>query len=142
MQCIEDIDTATPIQSGLLVYQDDAGALKAALLDGSVGVWHIMSFEALKHERFTSRYDLAVMVVGENTTDLPRLITKLRDTIAGQVLVLADARVDLLAFGFERLSKLPSANLWQFNILTYKQTPDWLNAKYWANPENWGKYRW
>ena len=31
---------------------------------------------------------------------------------------------------------------WQFNILTYKQVPDWLNARFWANPENWNKFRW
>ena len=31
---------------------------------------------------------------------------------------------------------------WQFNILTYKQVPDWLNARFWANPENWTKFRW
>ncbi|MCF3991384.1 DUF6231 family protein, partial [Pseudomonas aeruginosa] len=24
----------------------------------------------------------------------------------------------------------------------YKQVPDWLNAKFWANPENFGKYWW
>ncbi|MFO5894085.1 DUF6231 family protein, partial [Pseudomonas aeruginosa] len=23
-----------------------------------------------------------------------------------------------------------------------KQVPDWLNAKFWANPENFGKYWW
>lgn len=31
---------------------------------------------------------------------------------------------------------------WQFNLYDYKQRPDWLNAKYWANPENFDKYRW
>ncbi|PNK61682.1 DUF6231 family protein [Psychrobacter sp. FDAARGOS_221] len=41
----------------------------------------------------------------------------------------------------------PSANhtklqCWQFNLYDYKQRPDWLNAKYWANPENFDKYRW
>ncbi|MGO3534472.1 DUF6231 family protein, partial [Pseudomonas helleri] len=24
----------------------------------------------------------------------------------------------------------------------YKQVPDWLNARFWANPENFGKYWW
>ena len=26
--------------------------------------------------------------------------------------------------------------------IVYKQVPDWLNAKFWANPENFGKYWW
>ncbi len=32
--------------------------------------------------------------------------------------------------------------IWQFNLYDYKPQPDWLNAKYWANPENFDKYRW
>lgn len=32
--------------------------------------------------------------------------------------------------------------VWQFNLYDYKPRPNWLNADYWANPENWGKYRW
>nr|WP_264480642.1 DUF6231 family protein [Psychrobacter sp. I-STPA6b] len=33
-------------------------------------------------------------------------------------------------------------SIWQFNLYDYKYRPDWLNAKYWANPENFDKYRW
>ncbi|MEC9444900.1 MAG: DUF6231 family protein, partial [Pseudomonadota bacterium] len=39
-------------------------------------------------------------------------------------------------------SSTVSAALWQFNLYDYKQLPNWLNADYWANPENWGKHRW
>ncbi|MGO3640509.1 MAG: DUF6231 family protein, partial [Psychrobacter sp.] len=42
-------------------------------------------------------------------------------------------------------SNVPSSattTLWQFNLYDYKQLPNWLNADYWANPENWGKHRW
>lgn len=31
---------------------------------------------------------------------------------------------------------------WQFNLYDYKPQPDWLNARFWANPENFHKYRW
>ncbi|MFE1698566.1 DUF6231 family protein, partial [Acinetobacter baumannii] len=24
----------------------------------------------------------------------------------------------------------------------YKHVPDWFNSKFWANPENWNKFRW
>jgi hypothetical protein len=27
--------------------------------------------------------------------------------------------------------------LYQYAIETYKTTPDWLNSKFWANPERW-----
>lgn len=29
-----------------------------------------------------------------------------------------------------------------FDLGTYKATPEWLNARHWAHPEHWGKYRW
>lgn len=32
--------------------------------------------------------------------------------------------------------------LYRFDIVNYKQTPDWLNPKYWANPQRWEKARW
>lgn len=35
-----------------------------------------------------------------------------------------------------------AVEIWQFNLFDYKQLPDWLNSKFWANPENWGKFRW
>jgi hypothetical protein len=32
--------------------------------------------------------------------------------------------------------------LYRHDLYDYKQTPDWLNARNWANPELWDKYRW
>lgn len=32
--------------------------------------------------------------------------------------------------------------IYGFDLGTYKATPDWLNARHWAHPEHWGKYRW
>lgn len=32
--------------------------------------------------------------------------------------------------------------LFTYDLLDYKQVPDWLNARFWANPENFGKYWW
>lgn len=73
-------------------------------------------------------------------------ITRLRDLLARRVLILAGVQHTplLRALGFSQVEQLEQAELiiWQFNILSYKQVPDWLNSKYWANPENWGKYRW
>ena len=33
-------------------------------------------------------------------------------------------------------------SLFTYDLREYKQVPDWLNAKFWANPENFGKYWW
>lgn len=85
---------------------------------------------------------------GNTITDdtLSHGITRLRDLLARRVLILASPQHTplLRALGFSQIEQLEEADLiiWQFNILSYKQVPDWLNSKYWANPENWGKYRW
>lgn len=81
-----------------------------------------------------------------STDTLSHGITRLRDLLARRVLILAGVQHTplLRALGFSQIEQLEQAQLviWQFNILSYKQVPDWLNSKYWANPENWGKYRW
>ena len=72
-------------------------------------------------------------------------LTKLRDLLARQVLVLASLEYSPLlhSLGFSQVETFGSHTIiWQFNILSYKQVPDWLNSKYWANPENWDKFRW
>jgi hypothetical protein len=71
-------------------------------------------------------------------------LTHLRDLLARRVLVVAygDQSAGLRSLGFTHVEKIEEWNLWQFNILEYKQTPDWLNSRYWANPENFDKYRW
>lgn len=53
---------------------------------------------------------------------------------------------DFLGLGFRRFR--PSTRvesdywLYRYDIYDYKITPDWLNARHWANPEQWGKHRW
>ncbi len=55
-------------------------------------------------------------------------------------------RTDLLAHGFSLHQHYKTAEgdwrLCRFELDTYKATPEWLNSKYWANPELFGKYRW
>lgn len=68
-------------------------------------------------------------------------------------LQVADCRSwmeQLLALGFLRKdmnssdAKNPTDPSWvlYFDIHQYKDTPDWLNARHWANPQNWNKFRW
>ncbi len=47
---------------------------------------------------------------------------------------------EMVSLGFTR--QAGDEPLYLFDIETYKHTPDWLNARHWANPELWGKYRW
>lgn len=44
------------------------------------------------------------------------------------------------AFGFRKLQldDQGSIRLFEYCLSEYKQVPDWLNARYWANPERYG----
>ena len=53
---------------------------------------------------------------------------------------------DLIAFGLRLINRYAvggrPVHLYHYDIYNYKTTPDWLNAKYWANPAMWDKSRW
>ncbi|MBN2872050.1 MAG: hypothetical protein JXJ30_03970 [Halothiobacillaceae bacterium] len=75
------------------------------------------------------------------------LIAALRDRANRRVVVhLGDTRIgddidqQMVSLGFRRVRA--DIGVYLFDIDTYKDTPDWLNARHWAHPELWGKYRW
>jgi hypothetical protein len=49
-------------------------------------------------------------------------------------------QVDAFQERFQRDEQV--LTLFTYDLLDYKQVPDWLNARFWANPENFGKYWW
>lgn len=71
-------------------------------------------------------------------------IAHVRNFIAPRLLVACDSRcalsdLDFIALGFDLLTedKACATSLYLYDIETYKQVPDWLNARYWAHPERW-----
>ena len=156
---IERLAQDKPITSGLLVGDDCRQG------DWPADWQHCPHAELLSLP-FEQRYDLAVLNLsdGLDRADTVQGLTKLRDLLARRVLVIVTAQAlhDLLeqlhALGFSQLdspadgntngnatsdpNSEPTWQIWQFNILAYKQVPDWLNTRFWANPENFDKYRW
>ena len=72
------------------------------------------------------------------------LLARVRDLISPRIIVMTDAhcplaRLDFLGLGYETLAADEGEQiaLYQFDLATYKQVPDWLNARFWANPERW-----
>lgn len=53
---------------------------------------------------------------------------------------------ELFGLGLKRVALYENGKqqfgLFKYNLQSYKQTPDWLNADNWANPNMWEKYRW
>ena len=81
-----------------------------------------------------------------------QLLGGLRDRWGDEVLILHrrdDERWtlnDFLALGFrhdpEAEEAAPDHAVYRTSLYDYKLTPDWLNARFWANPEMWDKRRW
>lgn len=101
------------------------------------------------------RYDLAI--IADCLEHLPKrdglqLLGGIRNLNASRIAVLVDLgacgwqATDFFALAlqinahFERDGQ--TLTLFTYDLLAYKQVPDWLNAKFWANPQMFGKYWW
>ena len=153
---IQKLAQTKTIVQGLIVAEDNQTNQSLPHADWP-GQWQTIDLERLVSLPFTQRFDLSVVNLLQsnnqeiNSSQLANLqtttqsLTRLRDLLARQVLVLADPQYSPLlhSLGFSQIEQLTqNIIIWQFNILSYKQIPDWLNSKYWANPENWDKFRW
>lgn len=79
------------------------------------------------------------------------IIAQIRDLHAHELLVILTpecgwAQTDLIALGLRQIAEIKIQNIsrqvFYHALETYKRVPDWLNNKYWANPDLYGKYRW
>lgn len=82
------------------------------------------------------------------------LLARLRDVHTRRLCVVLAAGGDgaswqgaeLIALGLSYWSSgtlnEATVEVYGFDLGTYKATPDWLNARHWAHPEHWGKFRW
>lgn len=106
----------------------------------------------LYEEPIKSICDLALFIGPSPTITSSAVLQNIvaaRDRWAKQVLIILldpheRLKTDQLFFGLG-FTRRPMCNfpeeeisVYGFSISNYKKTPDWLNAKYWANPERWG----
>ncbi|MEO8490480.1 MULTISPECIES: DUF6231 family protein [unclassified Pseudomonas] len=107
--------------------------------------------EALAAQRF----DLALVVDCLEHLSKPQGLTLLggiRNLNASRIAVLADLHVcgwkdtDFFSLALQASERFQRDDqvltLFTYDLLDYKQVPDWLNARFWANPQNFGKYWW
>lgn len=109
----------------------------------------------LPAELAAQRFDLALIV--DCLEHLPKragleLLGGIRNLNASRLAVLVDLQAcawketDFFALALQASERFQrdeqTLTLFTYDLLDYKQVPDWLNAKFWANPENFGKYWW
>jgi len=106
----------------------------------------------------SAKFDLALVAGAlESLPQQParQMLAKLRDLNTRRFIILVHGptsgdhawrQTDMIAYGLKRCGRYEEQgevfSLYRFNIHDYKETPDWLNARYWAHPERWGKARW
>jgi hypothetical protein len=101
------------------------------------------------------RFDLALVV--DCLEHLPKrdglnLLGGIRNLNASRIAVLADLpacgwlETDFFSLALQASERFQRdeqvLTLFTYDLLEYKQVPDWLNSRFWANPENFGKYWW
>lgn len=156
----QDLSAGTPF-FGLLIVENQG--LLALFAQENMG-FTLLSLAEFLAQDYSQYYDLAVLVFDNHVTitpDMQTAIQRCRDLFARHSLLFAPvfpnslnipSTQDFIAFGFSKISQAPVAVsikgvkqeflAWQFNLYDYKQLPDWFNSRFWANPENWNKFRW
>lgn len=117
----------------------------------------------LPHEVANQRYDLAI--IADQLEHLDKrlgieLLAGLRNLSASRLAVLVDLAQtrewqenDFFSLALQRHASFTQAEreecdekrtlaLYTYDLADYKQVPDWLNNKYWANPDMFDKYWW
>jgi hypothetical protein len=81
---------------------------------------------------------------GLNAASARVRLAQTRDRLAPCVIVIADThcpldRLAFLALGYDALGVDAESGiaLYRHDIASYKNVPDWLNARFWAHPERW-----
>lgn len=109
----------------------------------------------LSAELAGQRFDLALAVDCLEHLSKPeglRLLGGIRNLNASRIAVLTDpaasgwSDTDFYSLALQATERFRRdeqvLKLYTYDLREYKQVPDWLNAKFWANPENFGKYWW
>lgn len=145
----------------ILIFQQAELSVALTNLEGTEVVVYEQWADYLEQTSASEKFELAVVVCNEQSCGealFSHLIARLRDIDCNQLLLAGSLHHEALekqhdtyfrALGFKRLrmyasqtKSQPSAYLYYFNLYDYKETPDWLNERFWANPAMWDKARW
>jgi hypothetical protein len=142
-------------QSLLLIGSDQLPALQAFLAAYPECRYAHAPAGELPAELAAQRFDLAIFVdclEHLNKRSGLQLLAGVRNLNASKLAVLVDISVcdwqlsDFYSLALQASEQFQrdqqTLTLFTYDLREYKQVPDWLNAKFWANPQLFGKYWW
>lgn len=134
---IETLQPAT-----VLAITDRALSLSGDISTTSIS--GITQLEELKRHRLAYVSDFPKTITTEEGHQILAALRDLKADIVYALLSDDDSRwvmSELRALGFRHIKaytdESPSKTLYYFDIYDYKLTPDWLNPRFWANPDRW-----
>ncbi len=143
-----------------------AFAPKSLLLAGDLAIASVQPCQDTRSRRLTTPFrqqqlhdlqQVDVAVISDLTETMPvahgqQWLGSLRNVFAPHVILISDPEkaqqqgwqfADFLALGLHQVAISDSGlHLYSYAIENYQPKRDWLNSRFWANPENFGKYWW
>jgi hypothetical protein len=111
--------------------------------------------DVFQAELAAQRFDL--VIIADSLEHLPKrkaleLIGGIRNLNTNRLAVMVDLDAcdwqesDFFSLAMQTSERFTregqTLTLFTYDLHSYKQIPDWLNAKFWANPQHFGKYWW
>ena len=143
---------ALPAPVKALIESEGVKSVLCMGFDSNAGEHPLVTPEQLLEESLGQRVDLVAIgetITSSNPATRNEVIAKCRDQLSQRVMLELSqndesgmTETECLALGFVRCAITERNRYYLFDLKTYKPAPDWLNPKFWANPQNWDKYRW
>ena len=139
----------------LLLGERDLPAISASAANRPESRVFQTTADSFQADLAAQRFDLAI--IADCLEHLPKrkaleLIGGIRNLNTNRLAVLVDLNacdwqeVDFFSLAMQASECFSrdeqTLTLFTYDLHSYKQIPDWLNAKFWANPQHFGKYWW
>lgn len=108
--------------------------------------------ESLSEQLNPLVHSIDMVIVAQDIETLDRdqatqVIGQLRNVLNAQIIALLSNKAplgfqDMIGLGFKRESIESGLAIYTYDIANYNKKREWNNARFWANPQNFDKFRW
>lgn len=134
-------------KSLLLIAPVFTSELQASAEETGITITHCLPSEKLPQQRF----DMSLVDRGLEALDVSAgraLLGMIRNTLSDEVLVITQSQhwqlAEFIALGFrqEIWENMEPARVYRYILASYNHQRSWNNARFWANPQNFNRFRW